>query len=332
VVNRASFTWQAAPHVTYDHDFAKRPLRHRKSIELHRRIDSDYNGWWMCLFPRVVVEKLGLPLPLFIKWDDAEYSLRAQAAGHQTVSLPGAAIWHMPWSDKDDATDWQAYFHLRNRLVVAALHSAEARPTAMIKYNLKTTLKHLMSLEYSTVALREMAMDDFLAGPAGLFPQLGSAMQKVRRRRSRFPDGQILASARDLPYPSGDPVLASRFLKPPANPVTIGAALASGLVHNLLPVKPSTQERPQLNIPAQDARWFLLARLDGVTVSTADGRGVVFRKRNPRLFWSFLLRALADNLRLARDFPRLRRRYREAFPTLTATESWLKAFASDVDR
>ena len=28
----------------------------------------------------------------------------------------------MAWSDKDDAIDWQAYFHLRNRLVVSALH------------------------------------------------------------------------------------------------------------------------------------------------------------------------------------------------------------------
>ena len=36
--------------------------------------------------------------------------------------MPGTAIWHMAWSDKDDAIDWQAYFHLRNRLVVAALH------------------------------------------------------------------------------------------------------------------------------------------------------------------------------------------------------------------
>ena len=36
--------------------------------------------------------------------------------------MPGTAIWHMAWSDKDDAIDWQAYFHLRNRLVVAAMH------------------------------------------------------------------------------------------------------------------------------------------------------------------------------------------------------------------
>ncbi len=76
----------------------------------------------MCLIPRQVAEELGQPLPLFIKWDDAEYGLRAAEHGYPTVTLPGAAIWHMAWSDKDDAIDWQAYFHLRNRLVVAALH------------------------------------------------------------------------------------------------------------------------------------------------------------------------------------------------------------------
>ena len=48
--------------------------------------------------------------------------LRAAEHGYPTVTMPGIAIWHMAWSDKDDAIDWQAYFHLRNRLVVAALH------------------------------------------------------------------------------------------------------------------------------------------------------------------------------------------------------------------
>ena len=93
-----------------------------RSKLLHRRIDVDYNGWWMCMIPRQVAEELGQPLPLFIKWDDADYGLRAGEHGYPTVTLPGAAIWHMAWSDKDDAIDWQAYFHLRNRLVVAAMH------------------------------------------------------------------------------------------------------------------------------------------------------------------------------------------------------------------
>ena len=54
----------------------------------------------------------------------------------------------------------------------------------------------------------------------------------------------------------------------------------------------------------------------------------MFRKRSPALFWRFLGRALADNLRLAREFPRLRRRYREAFPILTSAESWERAFTA----
>ena len=124
VVDRGNFMWTNAPFTEYDHDFAKYPLadEEERSKELHRRIDVDYNGWWMCMIPRQVAEELGQPLPLFIKWDDADYGLRAAEHGYGTVTMPGTAIWHMAWSDKDDAIDWQAYFHLRNRLVVAAMH------------------------------------------------------------------------------------------------------------------------------------------------------------------------------------------------------------------
>ncbi|MDT7621427.1 MAG: galactofuranosylgalactofuranosylrhamnosyl-N-acetylglucosaminyl-diphospho-decaprenol, partial [Pseudonocardiales bacterium] len=327
VVDRYKFKWGPAPHVKHDHNFAKYPLRHAtKSLDLHRRVDVDYNGWWMCLIPRVIAEKLGLPLPLFIKWDDTEYGLRAQQAGHPTATLPGVAIWHMPWSDKDDATDWQAYFHLRNRLVVAALHSPYRHGGALFRDSMKNTLKHLMSLEYSTVALQELAMHDFAEGPEALFDQLPVALGEVRKKRSEFDDGRVLASAKQVPLPSMDRVRAARFLKPPTNPVTIGATLVSGLVHNLMPVKEQHHSRPQLNIAAQDARWFLLSRLDGATVGTSDGRGVAYRKRDPRVFWKLLSTALANHLRLAREFPRLRRTYRDALPELTGEKRWNQIF------
>jgi galactofuranosylgalactofuranosylrhamnosyl-N-acetylglucosaminyl-diphospho-decaprenol beta-1,5/1,6-galactofuranosyltransferase len=281
----------------------------------------------MCLIPRVVAQRIGLPLPLFIKWDDTEYGLRAQRAGHPTVSLPGVAIWHMPWSDKDDATDWKAYYQLRNRLVVAALHSPYRHGGALIRHSLKSTLKHLMSLEYSTVALQELAMRDFAEGPLALFDQLPSSLGEVRARRGEFADGRVLASAKDLPLPSMDRVRASRFLQPPTNPITIGATLVSGLVHNLLPVQTEHHSRPQLNVAAQDARWFLMARLDGATVGTSDGRGVAYRKRDPRVFWKLLGTAVGNHLRLAREFPRYRRLYRDALPELVGQRRWERAFA-----
>jgi len=324
VVDRDKFMWRAAPNVKYDHDFAEYSLR--KTPRMHRRIDVDYNGWWMCLIPRAVAEELGLPLPLFIKWDDTEYGLRAGKAGYPTATLPGVAIWHMPWSDKDDATDWQSYFHLRNRLVVASLYSKYKRGGGMVLHSMKSVFKHLLSLEYSTVALQNLAIKDFLAGPEALFGQLPTALGEVRAARSKFDDGTVLPSSRSLPLPSMDAVKAERFLKPPTNPVTIGKTLASSLVHNVLPVKPKHHENPQLNIAAQDARWFLLARLDGATVATADGRGVAFRKRNPKTFWTLLSQSVRSHAQLRRAFPAMRKTYREGLAELTSHESWRRVF------
>ena len=326
VVDKGIFMWRAAPNVTYDHDFAVQPLRDEESSDLHRRIDVDYNGWWMCLIPRVIVEQIGLPMPLFIKWDDAEYGLRAGRAGFPTASLPGVAIWHMPWSDKDDATDWQAYFHLRNRLVAAAVYAGGDAPRGLLKHSLKSTCKHLLSLEYSTVALQELAIRDFMAGPRELFGMLGTARPRVLKLRAQFDDGRVLPSAREFPLPTMDAVTAEWFLKEPTNPITKLKKLTEGLLHNLFPAKPEHHERPQLNISARDARWFLLSRIDGATVATSDGRGVAFRKRDPKTFWFFLSRAVASHLRLARQWPTLSRAYQAAHPDLTSLAAWRKVF------
>lgn len=97
----------------YNHDFSVEPLR--DSPDRHQRIDEDFNGWWMCLIPIAVVKKIGLSMPVFIKFDDIEYGLRAKKAGFPTVCLPGVAVWHQAWHDKDPARSWEEYFTERNR-------------------------------------------------------------------------------------------------------------------------------------------------------------------------------------------------------------------------
>ena len=86
IVKQENFMWTNALNTEYDHNFAKYPLaaeEEPRSKLLHRRIDVDYNGWWMCMIPRQVAEELGQPLPLFIKWDDADYGLRAAEHGYR---------------------------------------------------------------------------------------------------------------------------------------------------------------------------------------------------------------------------------------------------------
>ena len=271
-VNRGIFMWTSAPNVEYDHDFAKYPLSDRDNSKLlHRRIDVDFNGWWMRPIPREVAERLGQPLPLFIKWDDVEYGLRARAAGYPTVTMPGVAIWHMAWSDKDDAIDWQAYFHLRNRLVVAALHQS-GNGRGLILNTIKATLKHLLCLKYSTVAIQNLAIADFMAGPEHLFDLLPTALGTVHDLRRGYPDAVVLPSSTELPPASHTDVGA---VGDPGNPIAKVGRFGKGIAHNLTPADPAHHETPQINVPTLDARWYLLSQVDGVTVTTADGRGGV---------------------------------------------------------
>ncbi|MGW5302081.1 glycosyltransferase [Rhodococcus aetherivorans] len=326
-VDQSTFMWSAAPFSGYDHDFAAHPLTDTThSRNLHRVVDVDFNGWWMCMIPRVCAQQIGQPLPLFIKWDDVEYGLRAKAAGFPTVSMPGVAVWHMAWSDKDDAIDWQAYFHLRNRLVVAALHQTGGH-RAMIRSSLKAVVKHLLCLEYSTVAIQCEAIRDFLAGPEQLFDLLPSALPKVAALRSEYPDAVVLESATALPDTSGETLRSGARTQTRIGKI---AALAAVVANNLRPAEIRHHRVPQANYSPAEARWFRLGRVDGVTVTCADGRGVVYRQRDRDTARALLRDSLALHRRLDHEFPGLRQRYRAASAELTGNTGWAQVFGDEV--
>ncbi|HYZ07349.1 MAG TPA: glycosyltransferase [Pseudonocardiaceae bacterium] len=319
---RTSF-WRPASGSVYDHDFSTLTLRQQRL--LHARIHSTYTGWWMCLIPREVLERTGLPLPLFIKWDDAEYALRAGEHGFPTVTLPGSAIWHMPWTDKDDATDWTAYFHLRNRLITLALHSPYDVRRALVQDGLRNTFKHLMAMEYSTVALHHQAIEDFLTGPEHLFDLLRGALPAVRELRAGYADARIRPSAKEFPAPSFDAVRIENLLDPPVHPIAIAKRALSTIGHHLRAPDPDARARPQINVPARNARWFLLGTLDSATVSNADGSGVAFRTRDPGQFRALLGHTVALYRRLVADWAQTSHSYRAAMPELTSVDAWRRA-------
>ncbi len=323
VVDRYQFLYRPAAYAVTAHDFAEASLR--QTPALHRRVDVDYNAWWMCLIPREAAEQLGLPLPLFIKWDDAEYGLRAGAAGFRTVTLPGAAIWHLAWTDKDDVSDWQAYFHARNRLIVASLHSPHKRGGGIVRSSIKADLKHLLKMEYAAVALHVKAYTDFLAGPSAVFPALPTALPDVRAQQASFTDGRVVTDRAEIPEPLMPAVVTEGMARPPVGPKAILRAALRALQTNVRPVS-APADRPQLEVSAQDAQWFLLARLDSATVGTADGRGVTFRRRDPAAFWRLAKESVRLNVEIARRFPQATAEYKAAYGELTSAENWEKVF------
>jgi len=61
------------------------------------------------------------------------------------------------------------------------------------------------------------------------------------------------------------------------------------LVHQLRPADARAPRQPQLSLTREDARWFVLAGMDGVTVPTVDGRRVTYRKRDSKVFRSMMV-------------------------------------------
>jgi galactofuranosylgalactofuranosylrhamnosyl-N-acetylglucosaminyl-diphospho-decaprenol beta-1,5/1,6-galactofuranosyltransferase len=66
----------------------------------------------------------------------------------------------------------------------------------------------------------------------------------------------------------------------------------------------------------------LLSKYDGVTVTTADGRGVVYRQRDRAKMFSLLAASLRRQRKLARRFDEMRRVYRDALPVLSSKQKW----------
>ena len=326
IVQPWRFWWQGAPETHGDWDFSARNLRSARW--LHRRVDVDYNGWFMCLVPRQVLEEIGLSLPLFIKWDDSEFGLRAREAGYPTVTFPGAAVWHVPWTDKNDALDWQAYFHHRNRFIAALLHSPYPRGGRMIRESINHQIAHLVSMQYSTVELRLQAMEDVLAGPDGLHDMLPRRLAEVNAFRKQFPDAQLEADPDAFP-----PV---RRKKPPRRgkdgteiPGRLSQLVSAGLqpLRQLKPPRDLAREYPEAEVRAMDAKWYRLGVLDSAIVSMNDGASAAFYRRDPQRFRELVKRTIAVHEKFREEWPRLAQEYREKLPEITSPQAWEKTFA-----
>jgi galactofuranosylgalactofuranosylrhamnosyl-N-acetylglucosaminyl-diphospho-decaprenol beta-1,5/1,6-galactofuranosyltransferase len=327
-VNRHRFWWMSPKWAEDEWDFGARNLRSTRF--LHRRLDVDFNPWFMCLIPLEVVREIGLSLPLFIKWDDSEYGVRAQAAGYPTVSLPGAAVWHIPWTDKNDALDWQAYFHMRNRFIAALLHSPFEHGGRLLRESLNHQIKHLIAMQYSTVELRHMALVDALAGPEGLHAQLGTKLGEVREFRKAFPDAQVSADPDAFPpVHHSKPRRGGDTSEIPSRPTQLISAVLGGL-RQFRGIRPQSREFPESNLPAMDARWYHLANLDSAIVSMPDGTSNAFYRRDPEQFRDLLRRTIEVHQRLYREWPELSKRYRDALHEVTSPEAWEQTFEASM--
>lgn len=327
VVRPDPFMWGPSFEEQHRHDFRKRNLRQTKWM--HARLDSDYNGWWMCMIPKKIIAEIGLSLPVFIKWDDAEYGLRARNAGYRTVSLPGVALWHVSWLDKDDSQDWQAFFHTRNRIIAGLLHSDRPRSGKLMQNSSRQDIKKLLNMQYYAVQLAVDGMRSVLRGPSGLHDDISRDMPAARARAKDFPETRVYRPGdTDTPVAVGGRALPL-LTKPTDYPTGLGLGLFTARMlprHWRRDSAEADQRAPELEYAKRDALWWRIPHHTSVIVGAADGSGKMWYRHDRDKFRRLLREAQGLRRQIEKDWDRLAAEYRAALPHMTSVEEWRKTF------
>lgn len=138
-----------------------------------------YAGWWFCCIPMQMIQKNGLPLPLFIRGDDVEFSLRNQA---KFITMNGICIWHMGFTYKFNAF-MELYQVHRNSLILQAV-SGVCQNVNFMNRMIKLFRARMLSLDYNGAELILDAIEDFLKGPEFIMQDLGEQIMREKSKKN----------------------------------------------------------------------------------------------------------------------------------------------------
>ena len=266
-----------------------------------------YNGWWCFGFSLRLVERVGMPLPCFIRGDDTEFGLRLYEAGIPTVPVPGIAVWHEPFYLRTGS--WQLYYETRNMLVAMALHRPVNRK-ATTRRMARQILIHLMTYRYYSTALVLRGIEDFLQGPAVMRDNPEQRHADLAELRHRYPVRTIPRSVVLSPLP------LSRL---PRGRPGYAWALARALLRNLLT---PTRDSPALRMNMHDFAWVTLAGADRVALETWWEAELPDLQRSREDFRSLAGKAARVLVALYREGPAAAERWRDAAPEFRSVTFW----------
>ncbi|BDZ42859.1 glycosyl transferase [Paraoerskovia sediminicola] len=261
----------------------------------------EYTGWWGTFLPAGTVERIGLAAPYFLKWDDAEYGLRARASGLAVAVVPGCAVWHPTWAAKGTISSWSAWPLHRNRLATAAAYGAGR---GVLLDSFVHQVKHVLSLQYGTAELWNEALAEVVDGPAWLENDLTA----VRPRAQAALDAAGPRPGTGADGPTPDPHVMS-----------LVAGLWRGVAGLFAADGPRGRRAVSGVAQAQDFTWRLGLGRDEVRIGDTATAAMVRDRRRAR---GILQRSWRLHVRAARTWRRLRAEYRAAVDAQSGLGAW----------
>lgn len=153
---------------------------------------NQYAAWWYACLPLKRVAAIGLPLPVFIKGDDIEYSIRND---RPVIHLNGIGVWHKSFAEKKSRA--VNYFWDRNGHIIHHYIADCNRLTFVISVVCRL-LKRSLEGKKDDIAVMELALKDVRRG----FEEL-----------TKMPADKYFAAIRDYRFSAGGLACTWRVLK-----------------------------------------------------------------------------------------------------------------------
>ena len=279
----------------------------RNNIEISNQ-SFVYGAWWYCCIPITKIKENGLPLPLFIRGDDAEYGLRAKA---KCIAMSGLCIWHMGFANKYNAF-MDLYQVFRNLLIVSST-TEELSVLAQAKKLRAMFYKELREYAYNGAELLCLALEHYLKGPAFLEEDKGEAILK---EYGRLNEKLIPISSYNLNEP-----LHLLFTNP-------GLSLPRRILYRLTinfqrfcPFSFTKKEIANVIFGGKEfsGRQYCCRKILAVNEFNYTG---IFREQNRKVFHSLMRRFSNDWKQFNKKYKKLAKEYSAKREWLTSEEFW----------
>ena len=158
---------------------------------------QQYAAWWYCSIPVETIRRMGMPLPIFFRGDDAEYAYRAHP---KIITMNSICTWHKNFHNNYNAAV-ERYLVTRNVLIDR--FATGFAPDSDFMYSMKNSLRlELKKFGYDNASLVLDGFEEFLRGPKFLANPLRvqEAFKRANRSQEQMLDFDSLQKeAKNIP-------------------------------------------------------------------------------------------------------------------------------------
>ena len=291
-----------------------------RNEHINVEVPNAYGAWWFSCIPVKEIERVGLPLPLFVRGDDVEYGVRAKGT---YMTMNGICVWHDGFKGRFRASV-DGYQYVRNLFIMIAMTDCASDKAFMLRVERGVRLQ-LRALAYDAADLYLDGLEDYLKGPEYFASLNGEEVikEKGKKNEKLVPIEELEPQYREVTY----------------NPRILGAESRIDVPLKLvrsLPYDRHLLPDSMLRSTPEAIFYSGFSIFSPRTIATKtlvaidlDGEHAAVRHMDRERYQAIMDRMARLKAEMKEHGDEVRAAYKQAQPYLTSTEFWEKYLGLD---